>query len=202
MSYQPTFDFDAQQEEIWKDVARFPGYQVSDRGRVRSFWKLGRNGGITESPRILDPKPGLRGYISLCLYRRGKPEKRYAHLLVLETFVGPRPPCPPGSKAVEGCHKDDVPTNNVLSNLYWGTHTENVADSRRNGTFRLVKGEKHPFAKLTDVMVIDIKRRLAKKEPAPSIARIHGIKSGAVFDIKYGRAWSHIVIDELAAKEN
>jgi hypothetical protein len=47
--------------------------------------------------------------------------------LVLETFVGPRPP------GLEMCHRDDDPWHNALPNLYWGTRSENRQDLVRNG---------------------------------------------------------------------
>jgi hypothetical protein len=49
------------------------------------------------------------------------------HILVLEAFVGPRP------AGMEGCHWDDDPTNNHLSNLRWDTRSANARDAVRNG---------------------------------------------------------------------
>lgn len=49
------------------------------------------------------------------------------HVLVLEAFVGPRPP------GMECLHSNDVGTDNRLSNLRWGTHSENLNDLVRNG---------------------------------------------------------------------
>lgn len=49
------------------------------------------------------------------------------HRLVMEAFVGP---CPEG---LEVLHWDDNPANNHLSNLRYGTRSENVKDRVRNG---------------------------------------------------------------------
>jgi len=64
----------------------------------------------------------------------------YLHILMLETFVGPRP------TGMEGCHRDDRPDNNQLRNLYWGTHRENMADRARNGHGWM--GARNPKTKL------------------------------------------------------
>jgi hypothetical protein len=48
------------------------------------------------------------------------------HRLVASAWLGYRPsnvPC---------CHKDDVKTNNHVSNLYWGSHKSNAEDYKRN----------------------------------------------------------------------
>lgn len=114
--------------EEWKPVPGHEGsYEVSSEGRVRSL------------DRVMVRKNGsrltLRGkelLISLDNHNRprvnieGTP--RLVHQLVLEAFVSPRP-----TPESCGLHYDDDPTNNRLSNLRWGTHTDNMRDMLRNG---------------------------------------------------------------------
>ena len=96
--------------ENWRPYPADPRYQVSDHGRVK----------------------GLRGQLlSLPItegYRRvtvgGKAIG--VHVMVLESFVGPRP------DGLIACHWDDVKTNNLLTNLRWGTYSDNQVDSVRN----------------------------------------------------------------------
>ena len=58
----------------------------------------------------------------------GRGRKSYkVHVLVLDAFVGPRP------NGMQGLHRDDDHANNNLSNLYWGTQSQNMADRLRNG---------------------------------------------------------------------
>jgi hypothetical protein len=57
------------------------------------------------------------------------------------------------------CHRDDDPRNNWPDNLYLGDPQSNAADSGRNGG--RVRGEQHPFAKLSDEQVREIRRALA-----------------------------------------
>lgn len=51
--------------------------------------------------------------------------------LLLEAFVGPPP-----SKYHVARHLDDDHRNNAISNLAWGTMSENVEDAYRNGRLR------------------------------------------------------------------
>ena len=105
-------------------------YEVSDQGRVRSLDRIIDCPGPkphrrSHKGRILRAADDGHGYQSVTLdWKRGAV---MIHKLVLEAFVGPKP---------EGCearHLDDVRSNNVLSNLAWGTQSENWQDARRNG---------------------------------------------------------------------
>jgi hypothetical protein len=49
--------------------------------------------------------------------------------LILLTFVGERP------EGMDVCHKDGDSSNNSLSNLYYGTRSQNVKDSVKHGTW-------------------------------------------------------------------
>ena len=106
--------------ERWLPVAGFPGYEVSDQGRVRSNKRGGRILSLEHT------KNSFSGYHRVTLYHKG-PHRVSVHRLVLETFVGP---CPPG---LQGCHANDDGTDNRLSNLRWGTPSSNSDDCIRNG---------------------------------------------------------------------
>jgi len=98
--------------ENWRPVPRYPDYEVSDLGRVR-------HGG-----RMLKAVHTSKGrYASVGLYRNGKPKKKTVHSLVMEAFVGPRPP------GMHICHGNGNALDNRLSNLRYGTPQENVDDS-------------------------------------------------------------------------
>ena len=123
--------------ETWRAVIGYEGlYEVSDHGRVRSLDRVqtycridqysGRNLTVVRKHRGRMLRPGRmpRGHLSVAL---GKGNSICVHVLVLEAFVGP---CPPNH---ECCHDDDVPDHNVLSNLRWGTRSDNLHDAIRNG---------------------------------------------------------------------
>lgn len=121
-------------EEQWKPVLGFEGlYEVSDRGRVRSVDRVlvksdGRR--MTIKGKLL--KGGTnQGYVS----HKMQGVTKFTHIMVLEAFVGPRPP------GMQVRHLNDIKDDNRLSNLRWGTSSENAKDRVRNGI--------HPMARKT-----------------------------------------------------
>lgn len=145
--------------EVWKDVVGFEGaYQVSNMGRVKSLARVQcRGSGMRPYPlkeRVLKPYDDHNnGYRLVILTNRSR---RLVHRLVLEAFVGP---CPEGMQCR---HLDGNPGNNRLNNLAWGTPVENSEDRRTHGTaFNGPKGNTHPFARLDDRKVREIRRKYA-----------------------------------------
>ncbi|WP_442922739.1 NUMOD4 motif-containing HNH endonuclease [Microbacterium sp. T32] len=115
--------------ENWRDLPGLEGYSVSDTGRIRSDARMvdGPRGGTWPvRERILKMRSDAGGYLALTI--RG--HRVYAHRAVLTAFKGP---CPPGQEVL---HSDGSTENNSLSNLRWGTHSENTADSVEHGTHR------------------------------------------------------------------
>lgn len=116
--------------EEWRPILGAEGfYEVSDRGRIRSLDRID-NGGNRRLGRVMktDARAGQRGYrvVKICA-PDGSRRMRYVHDLVLEAFVGPRPP------GLSALHWDDDVENNSPSNLRWGTQRENMEDAKRNG---------------------------------------------------------------------
>lgn len=106
--------------ERWKPVA--DGYDVSDLGRVRSYWGQGK--------RVKSSVPALK---TLSLNGVGRSVVTIAGStqqvsgLVVKAFLGE---VPEGHQVL---HIDDVPQNNRLSNLYIGTAKDNAKDQYKNG---------------------------------------------------------------------
>jgi hypothetical protein len=93
-------------------------YAVSDHAEVYSV----------RSSRLLKTVPNRDGYLVVALPNPIRTRRlQYVHVLMLEAFVGPRPP------GMWGLHYDDEKSNTVLSNLYWGTPSRNQHDRVRNG---------------------------------------------------------------------
>ncbi len=171
--------------ERWRDVTNYEGlYQVSDLGRVRSLpcaekgrWKAGR---------ILKPGPGDRyGHLHVILCRAGlRNRTAYVHNLVLEAFVGPRPP------RREGAHRDGNPSNNQLTNLRWTSHQENEKDKITHGTSN--QGSRHGMAKLTEQNVIEIRERRAQGERVSALAEQFSVHQSAIYGIVSRRRWAHV----------
>ncbi len=119
-------------DEQWLPAPGYPGYEVSDHGRVRSLDREGLSRWGT--PRTFKGRMlvqvmagGVHRYHACTLYRDGKPKQVLIHVLVLETFIGPRP------DGMYGCHRDDNQHDNGLENLYWGTARQNARDAVNNG---------------------------------------------------------------------
>lgn len=117
--------------EQWKPINGWEGfYEVSDHGRVRSVDRViphARSGQLRLRGKIIVQGTDEGGHMFARLCRNGTAKQMYVHRLVLEAFVGP---CPDG---MEGLHWDDDQKNNHVSNLRWGTRSDNLRDSVRNG---------------------------------------------------------------------
>ncbi len=102
-------------KERWATVEDFPGYFVSDKGRVRStlLWR-----GTTE--RILKPGGNGVGYDFVYLSRNKRAFKRYVHRLVAAAFI-PNPLTLP-----EVNHENGIRNDNRASNLTWVTSKQNT----------------------------------------------------------------------------
>ena len=115
-------------------------YEVSDQGRVRSLDRLvkRKNGSLLPIRGVfLTPRPKKSGHLSVRLMVAGENDRnRLIHTLVLEAFDRP-------ARKGEECRHwpDRDPTNNRLTNLQWGTRSENTLDKVAHGT--------HPQAKKT-----------------------------------------------------
>lgn len=186
--------------ERWLPVVGFEGlYEVSDHGRVRSLDREDHYERIDQysgrmltirrrlKGRILRPGPTSTGHMTVCL---GRGNVRLVHHLVLEAFVGPRPPPP-----FEGLHYDDVPSHNFLANLRWGTRSANLHDAIRNGGKGV--GENAPRAKLKNAD-IPIIRSLFGNISYAEIGRRYGVGEATIRQIKNGRSWRHIGASHVA----
>lgn len=158
--------------EQWRDVPGFPGYRVSDCGRVRG------------PRRMLRPDRGNRGHLRVRLYRQGRGHMRWIHRLVLEAFVGPKPP-----GAFFGLHANDDRDDNRVANLSWGSRADNARDARRNG--RAVRGRRVGTAKLTPAIV----RVMRQRYPTTSAAALgaeFGVSRAAASAAIRGATWGHV----------
>ena len=105
--------------ETWKAIAGYEGlYEVSDQGRVKSL-KYGKE-------KILKPQKNRGGYLKVVLYKDGHAKTVKVHRLVAEAFI----PNPNNLETIN--HKDEVKTNNAVSNLEWMSQKDNNNYGTRN----------------------------------------------------------------------
>lgn len=123
--------------EIWLPPPNWPGYFVSDLGRVVSMKNPRR-------PRIKAVQVTGRDGREVVFLHDGRQHSVPVHRLVGEAFLGPLP------DGMETRHLDGNPTNNRLVNLRYGTHLENEEDKRQHGTHHLAHRTHcrhgHPFS--------------------------------------------------------
>ena len=114
--------------EEWRPIAGYEGlYEVSNLGRVRSLDRIQSRSSWRQREfmqhykgRILKPQRNNKGYYTVMLQVHKKYDMRLVSRLVAEAFI----PNPNNLPVVN--HKDQVPTNNVASNLEWCTTQYNV----------------------------------------------------------------------------
>lgn len=141
--------------EIWKDIDGYEAYQVSNRGRVRSYKKkVGMGWHIRRDlpPTILSQSPRSKtcAYLCVALVEVGRKRRTFSvHKLVLTHFESPKP------DGMQACHRDGDVTNNSIENLRWGTPVSNNLDKISHGT--LLTGERVGTSRLTGQQVREIR---------------------------------------------
>lgn len=169
------------QGEIWHPVPGYEKrYEVSNKGKIRS---LGTYRG-SDYHKILKPYVSKKGYLYVSL-RNGDSRKSFAvHRLVLDAFVGERPP---GKQAA---HWDGDPSKNNVENLRWATALENIKDRARHG--RTARGENQGFAKLDKKAVKTIKSLKGKGLSSGEVAHLACVSQSTIYSIWEGETWKHV----------
>lgn len=160
--------------ENWRPVVGFEGlYEVSDLGRVKGLL----------SGRVLRPGVQRRGgHLVVALVKAGARSTRTVHRLVLEAFVGIRPP-----GGVCRHFPDRNPANNCLLNLRWGTQKQNGEDMTVHGTS--AKGSRNGASKLTELNVRDIRALRDAGASIKEIAARFSVSRVTANEICAGRRW-------------
>jgi HNH endonuclease len=82
------------------------------------------------------------------------------------------------------CHRDDDARNNWPENLYLGDPLTNAADGVRNGG--RLRGDRHPFTKIRDAQVREIRVALARGERSVDLALFYGVHRSTISRILHG----------------
>lgn len=146
-------------------------YRVTVDGRVFSTESNWRGYGEREMQQQINS----HGYPSVRVLVNGRRKRITVHRLVAFSYLPPRP-----SPEHEVRHLDGNKSNNLASNLAWGTRSENARDRTRHGTEKAPEngrvgrikmlGELSSTAKLTDRQAASILARHAAGESARLIA--------------------------------
>ena len=116
--------------ERWESIHEYPGYEISDLGRVRSCARVDAIGRSIVG-RVIGAYQTRKGYLRVRLWRDGHAHQEYVAHLVLTAFVSVRP------VGLEAAHCNGNKQDNVLLNLRWATPTGNRADRLIHGTWML-----------------------------------------------------------------
>lgn len=114
-------------EEIWRDIPNYEDYQVSNLGRCKSKERIV----ITKEGKKYHYKEKIlrlhdfKGYKKVCLSKKCKEKRYYVHNLVALLFLDKQKfkYMPNENKALidinylQVNHKDENPSNNIVSNL-------------------------------------------------------------------------------------
>lgn len=96
---------------------------------------------------------------------------------------------PPPTPAHQAAHSCDNPSCINPRHLAWETQSENELDKRRSGT--VIRGENHPFRKLTEKQVREIRSIGSTMSQALLGARF-GISQTQIGSILRRESWNHI----------
>lgn len=158
--------------EEWRAVPGFDAYEVSDRGRVRSIDRLDA-AGRKRTGRILRPGTKAFGYPFVNIRRDNQPHVFCVHRLVAWAFLGKQ------DSDIEVNHKDSNPQNNLVSNLEYLSHKENLQHSVRNKASLFKK-----------IMGFNIKLLLSSGEfTVPEVMHLSKCNRYFLNRIRYGMCW-------------
>lgn len=117
-----------------------------------------------------------------------------AHRYSWELHYGP---IPDGLRVLHRC---DFPPCVRPDHLFLGTQADNVHDMMRKGRNSarvkpesLVRGEQHGMAKLTEVLVREIRERVANGERQYRVAQAYRVSGATVSLIVNGHIWKEVV---------
>ncbi len=170
---------------IIKPHPYFTRYLVGENGSV--FSTLLQHEKPREFPLELTPRLSRCGktrYRVVGLYKDGKRIKKKNSVLVLETFVGPRP-----NRKV-AAHGNGDSLDDRLENLRWATTKENSEDMIKHG--RSLIGTKHHNSKLTENDVVEIRMLSEYGVTQRMIAKEYGVSQKTVCQAIYKQTWRHV----------
>lgn len=166
--------------ERWRQVPGWEDYEISTYGRVRS-WKTRT---CAKPGAILAWLKGPRGYPQVNLHKDGKRASTPVHQLVAMAYLGPYP------EGQEVRHLDGNPGNPNLSNLRYGTPSENYEDARKHGTYS--HGERHGKSTVTADDVREIRRLRREGRYLRELAALFSQSTTNISDICNRKTWTHL----------
>lgn len=115
----------------------------------------------------------------------------YAHRYMFELHNGALPARDDyhGSCVLHVC---DNPGCVRPDHLRLGTHADNMADMVRKNRHYVKEGEGHPFSKLNDEKVLEIRRLKDSGHRAVDLAQRFGVSRAQINNVVSGHSWGHV----------
>lgn len=110
------------ENEIWKPIEGFEGYEVSNLAKVRSLERYVKSGNHLRyiPPKIKKQRLDGYGYYKVALCKNNITYNVAVHILVAKAFI----PNPDNKPCID--HINTIRTDNRIENLRWVTHHENT----------------------------------------------------------------------------
>jgi hypothetical protein len=135
-----------QNKSLKNNIPGYPGYHISKRGKIYSRWDVNGKGILSKRYHLKQPHLNKNGRYIIGLSQPGIGTTKWlVHRLVALVYL----PNPEGLPYV--CHKDNVPTNNSVNNLYWGTQKDNMSQASKDGRMIQAKGKDSVHYKGTEI---------------------------------------------------
>ena len=122
-------------------------------------------------------------------FKRGKPISAHRASWIIHNG--------PIEKGIHILHICDNPPCTSPTHLQLGTHQQNMRQMAERGRNPKPAGELSSWSKLTNEKVIEIKRLLGEGHKVVDIARKFSVSNTCIGEIKAGRNWRHITIEEI-----
>ncbi len=170
--------------EMWKEIPGLEGYySASNLGRVRSECRKVKRGDgfLRVKQRMLSVHIHRTNGGSFLAHVGDTQKTMSVHRSVALAFIGPRPP------GYEVRHLDGDVSNNALSNLVYGTKSENESDKLVHGTSN--RGERNGQSKLTDKIVRMVRR---SSRTNVSLAIELGVSDSTISMVRSKLRWGHV----------
>jgi hypothetical protein len=135
-----------QNKSLKDNIPGYPGYHISKRGKIYSRWDVNGKGILSKRYHLKQPHLNKKGRYIIGLSQPGIGTTKWlVHRWVALVYL----PNPEGLPYV--CHKDNVPTNNSVNNLYWGTQKDNMSQASKEGRMIQAKGKDSVHYKGTEI---------------------------------------------------
>lgn len=164
------------QNKTFRDnIPGYPGYYISKRGKIYSRWDINGKCILNKRYHLKQPHLNKKGRYIIGLSQPGIGTTKWlVHRLVALVYI-PNP-----EELPYVCHKDNVPTNNIVSNLYWGTQKDNMSQASLDG--RLSNKFKGKCIKGTEIQRSYIPRLINLGFTRKEVSEIMGLSHQLVSD--------------------